>query len=59
MKVAIELGISPEEILEAIELTLPEAGVVVFQEGLEAWREEVNALPLEPSDDAMAQSPKP
>lgn len=53
IRVAIELGLSPEEILEAIELTLPEAGVVVFQEGLEAWREEVNALPLEPSADAM------
>jgi len=59
IKVAIELGISPEEILEAIELTLPEAGVVIFQEGLEAWREEVNALPLEPSEEAMAQAPQP
>ena len=59
IKVAIELGISPEEVLEAIELTLPEAGVVVFQEGLEAWREEVNALPLEPSEEAMGQAPQP
>lgn len=54
IKVALELGLSPEEILEAIELTLPEAGVVIFQEGLAAWREEVNALPLEPSASATS-----
>jgi 4-carboxymuconolactone decarboxylase len=59
IRVALELGLAPEEILEAIEITLPEAGVVVFQEGLEAWREEVNALPLEPSSDALAKARRP
>src|ERR671912_339044 len=32
IRVALDLGLSKEEILEAIEITLPEAGVVVFQE---------------------------
>jgi 4-carboxymuconolactone decarboxylase len=49
IKVALDLGVSPEEILEAIEIALPEAGVVAFQAGLEAWSEAVEASPLEPS----------
>lgn len=49
IEVALRLGVSPQEILEAIEIALPEAGVVVFQAGLEAWREAVGALPLEPT----------
>ncbi len=54
IRVALGLGLTPEAILEALEITLPEAGVVIFQEGLEAWREAVNALPLEPSDGLLA-----
>jgi 4-carboxymuconolactone decarboxylase len=49
IKVALELGVEPEAILEAIEIALPEAGVVAFQGGLEAWSEAVGAPPLEPS----------
>lgn len=49
IKVALELGVEPEAILEAIEISLPEAGVVAFQGGLEAWCEAVGAPPLEPS----------
>ena len=49
IKVALDLGLTKEEILEAIEITLPEAGVVVFQEGFEAWREVVDAEGIEPS----------
>jgi 4-carboxymuconolactone decarboxylase len=41
IRVALELGLSPEEILEA--------GVVAFQEGFEAWAEVVGAEPLEPT----------
>lgn len=52
IKVALDLGLSKEEILEAIEITLPEAGVVVFQEGFEAWREVVGAEGIEPSVEA-------
>lgn len=54
IRVAQEHGVTPGEILEALEITLPEAGVVVFQEGLEAWREAVNANPLEPSVDVSS-----
>lgn len=49
IKVALELGLSAREILEAIEISLPEAGVVAFQTGFEAWREVVGADGLEPS----------
>ena len=48
IRVALDLGVSKEEILEAIEITLPEAGVVVFQEGFEAWREVTGAEGIEP-----------
>ena len=49
IRVALELGLSPEEILEAIELALPEAGVVAFQDGFDAWREVVGAEGIEPT----------
>ena len=49
IKVALELGLSAREILEAIEISLPEAGVVAFQTGFEAWRKVVGADGLEPT----------
>ncbi|WP_198588546.1 carboxymuconolactone decarboxylase family protein [Geodermatophilus chilensis] len=48
IRVALDLGVSPREILEAIEISLPEAGIVAFQAGFEAWREVVGADGLEP-----------
>jgi 4-carboxymuconolactone decarboxylase len=49
IRVALDLGVSPTEILEAIEIALPEAGVVAFQTGFEAWREVVDADGIEPT----------
>jgi 4-carboxymuconolactone decarboxylase len=49
IRVALELGLTPQDILEAIEIALPEAGVVAFQHGFDAWRETVSAVGLEPS----------
>ncbi len=49
IRVALDLGLSKEEILEAIEISLPEAGIVAFQEGFDAWREVVGAEGIEPS----------
>lgn len=49
IRVALDLGVSPEEILEAIEIALPEAGVVAFQTGFEAWCEVVEAEGIEPT----------
>jgi 4-carboxymuconolactone decarboxylase len=49
IRVALELGVTSEEILEAIEIALPQAGVVAFQEGFEAWRQTVGAEGLEPT----------
>ncbi|GAA1106735.1 carboxymuconolactone decarboxylase family protein [Streptomyces javensis] len=49
IKVALSLGLTPQEILEAIEISLPEAGIVAFQTGFEAWREVVGADGLEPT----------
>lgn len=49
IRVALDLGLSSREILEAIEISLPEAGIVAFQTGFEAWREVVNAEGIEPT----------
>lgn len=49
IRVALDLGVSPREILEAIEISLPEAGIVAFQTGFDAWREVVGADGLEPT----------
>lgn len=49
IQVALDLGVSPEEILEAIEITLPEAGVVTFQHGFSVWANVVGAKGVEPT----------
>ena len=49
IRVALDLGVSASEILEAIEIALPQAGIVAFQTGFEAWREVVGADGIEPS----------
>ena len=49
IRVALDLGVTPEEILEAIEISLPEAGIVAFQVGFEAWCEVVDAHGIEPT----------
>lgn len=49
IRAALDSGATPQEILEAIEITLPEAGVVIFQVGFEAWREIVGAHGIEPT----------
>lgn len=49
IRVALDLGLSPREILEAIEISLPEAGIVAFQTGFDAWREVVGAEGIEPT----------
>lgn len=49
IRVALDLGVSSAEILEAIEISLPEAGVVIFQHGFDVWREVVGAEGVEPT----------
>ncbi|MFZ0666035.1 MAG: carboxymuconolactone decarboxylase family protein [Acidimicrobiales bacterium] len=46
---ALDLGITPREILEAIELTLPVAGIVTFLGGFESWRRMTGAGGIEPT----------
>jgi len=53
IKVALDLGVTPQEILEAIEIAIPEAGVVAFQEGFAAWQEIVGADGIEPQVEAF------
>lgn len=52
IRVALDLGVTAREILEAIEIALPEAGIVAFQWGVEAWQDVVQITPLEPRVDA-------
>lgn len=54
IRVALDVGLTPRQILEAIEIALPEAGIVAFQAGVEAWAEVVNAERLEPTIDVRA-----
>lgn len=49
IRVALDLGVSAQEILEAIEIAIPEAGIVAFQTGFDAWQEVVGAEGLEPT----------
>ncbi|RZT66406.1 4-carboxymuconolactone decarboxylase [Microcella alkaliphila] len=49
IRVGLDLGLSPQEILEAIEIALPEAGVVAFQIGFDAWKSVVGATGIEPT----------
>ncbi|WP_433347468.1 carboxymuconolactone decarboxylase family protein [Microtetraspora malaysiensis] len=53
IRVALQHGATPEEILEAIEIALPEAGVVAFQHGFDVWREVVGVAGIEPSPEVM------
>lgn len=55
IRVALALGVTPREILEAIEIALPEAGVVAFQHGFDVWREIVGAEGVQ----LPAQAPTP
>jgi 4-carboxymuconolactone decarboxylase len=50
IRVALDVGVTREEILEALEIALPEAGVVAFQDGFDAWREVVDASALDPGE---------
>ena len=49
VRAALKAGATPTEILEAIEISFPEAGAVAFQWGMEAWREVVHPDGIEPS----------
>ncbi|MDR5765850.1 MULTISPECIES: carboxymuconolactone decarboxylase family protein [unclassified Caballeronia] len=49
IRVALDLGVSKEEILEAIEITLPECGVVTFQHGFEVWADVCGIKGIEPT----------
>ena len=49
IRVAMEHGASAQEVLEAIEIALPEAGVVAFQHGFQVWRDVVGAEGIDPS----------
>jgi 4-carboxymuconolactone decarboxylase len=49
INVALELGVSATEILEAIEIALPEAGIVAFQHGFDVSKKVIGARGLEPN----------
>lgn len=57
IKLALDLGITPQEILEAIEILLPEAGMPTLQHGLEAWAEAVGAKKFEPGIETYEGGP--
>src|SRR5262245_29878879 len=56
IRAALAAGATPEEILEAIEIACPEAGVVAFQWGVDAWREVVQPEGIEPSPGILGEA---
>lgn len=59
IRVALDLGVTPTEILEAIEIALPEAGIVAFQWGFDVWCEVTGAEGLEPRVKAHGAAESP
>jgi 4-carboxymuconolactone decarboxylase len=49
VQMALDQGITAQEILETMELAIPVAGIVAFLPGFEAWREVTRAQGIEPS----------
>jgi 4-carboxymuconolactone decarboxylase len=49
IRTALNVGATAQEVLEAIEIAVPEAGVVAFQHGFDVWREVVGAEGIDPS----------
>jgi 4-carboxymuconolactone decarboxylase len=49
VRLALEAGASKKEILEALEMCIPAAGVPVFMVGFEAWKQVVSPERVEPS----------
>jgi 4-carboxymuconolactone decarboxylase len=48
IRLALDAGATDREILEAIEIALPEAGIVAFQHGVEVWADVVGAPEVQP-----------
>lgn len=46
MRKALAFGVTPRQILEALEMAIPEGGFPLFEYGLKAWAEVVGAEPL-------------
>lgn len=55
IRAALRAGRSAEEVLEAIEIALPEAGVVAFQHGFDVWREVVGIDGVEPTPGVLPE----
>ncbi len=49
MKVAMDEGVTAQELLQVVELTLPQAGFATFQVGFSAWCDLVGAEGIEPT----------
>lgn len=56
IRLALDHGASPEEVLEAIEISLPEAGIVAFQHGFAAWCDVTGAVGIEPTVEVYDES---
>ncbi len=49
IRAALVAGATARQILEAIEISLPEAGVVAFQHGFDVWCDVVGVTGIEPN----------
>jgi 4-carboxymuconolactone decarboxylase len=55
-RAALRAGASPEEILQALELSILMSGVVPFMKGVEAWADATGAEGIEPTVPAIAMN---
>jgi len=55
MRKALAVGATPREILEALQLAIPEAGLPTFEYGLTAWAEVVGADALKVDGDIYTE----
>jgi 4-carboxymuconolactone decarboxylase len=49
VKLALDYGATKKEVLEALEICIPAAGVPAFMTGFEAWKQVVSPQRVEPS----------
>jgi 4-carboxymuconolactone decarboxylase len=49
IKLALDYGATKQEVLEALEICLPSAGVPAFMIGFDAWKQTVSPNSVEPS----------
>lgn len=49
LRTGLSIGLTPQEMLEALEILIPLGGVILFKKGFEVWRRVTGAEGIEPT----------